>query len=245
MTNRDKNEPKRADIYEEFVLWSAMPPSERFKFGIETQEQFVEFYKIGINTPTAWKRRPEFEPRVTALRREWAFGRTGAVIEGIYRSALKGNPHSQKLWLQYFHNFSEKQEVTVTAQRMISIDDTLALIAALPKEKQEKHFAWIREFLHDASMAHQKAHAEGGEADALWHNPIPADWKPRYRLVDTEKVEEDEDVVETLKIPVAVPRRYATQCDQSVTYQKATSGSCAAGLASLPSSITQSREILC
>lgn len=45
VTNSDFRDVKRVDIYEEFCLWSAMPPSERSKFGIETQEQFVQFFK--------------------------------------------------------------------------------------------------------------------------------------------------------------------------------------------------------
>jgi hypothetical protein len=90
---------KRQDIYEEFILWSAMPPTERSKLGIETQDQFVKSYGIGINTPTAWKKNRDYERRVTELRREWAFGKTSAVIEGIYKSAVRGNTQSQKLWL--------------------------------------------------------------------------------------------------------------------------------------------------
>lgn len=189
VTNGENRQPKRVDIYEEFVLWSSMPPSERFKLGIETQEQFVEFYKIGINTPTAWKRRPDFEARVTLLRREWAFSRTSAVIEGIYRAALKGNPFSQKLWLQYFHNFSEKQIVAVAPARVGGVNDVLALIEALPENRREKHYAWLREFIYDASIAKQKAQEDGDMS--AWDQPMPEGWQPRYRLVDSEATDEE------------------------------------------------------
>lgn len=151
MTNRDNKAPKRVDIYEEFVLWSAMPPRERGKLGIETQEEFVEFYNIGINTPTAWKRRPDYEARVTAIRHEWAFDRTGAVIEGIYLSALKGNPFSQKLWLQYFHGFTEKAEVNVANKVEITVNDIRFIIEALPEPLKSKHYGYLRDLLADST----------------------------------------------------------------------------------------------
>jgi hypothetical protein len=212
VTSGENREPKRVDIYEEFVLWSAMPPTERIKLGIETQEQFVDFYKIGTNTPARWKRRPDYEPRVTALRREWAFGKTGAVIEGIYRSALKGNPFSQKLWLQYFHGFSEKQEVTVNHQGVVTVNDVISLIGALPKEQQEKHYAWVRELLLDASMAQQAAQRDGG----VWGEHLPVGWQPRYKLLDTE---EEGVVVEAPKTSAVFHHSSLSVCDPNALSQ--------------------------
>ncbi len=100
VTNSDSRGPRKINIYDEFVKWSALPPSERIKQGIETQEQFVEFYNIGINTPTYWKKQPNFKSKVRELRAEWTFGKTGAVLEGVYRSAMKGSTGSQKLFLE-------------------------------------------------------------------------------------------------------------------------------------------------
>lgn len=176
VTNSDKREPKRIDIFEEFVLWSAMPPTERYKLGIETQEQFVEFYKIGINTPTAWKQRRGYEERVTALRKEWAFGKTSAVIEGIYRSALKGNPMSQKLWLQYFHGFSEKLQIAQASQVVITTNDIRFLIESLPEPMKSKHYMFLRELLDDSVAA-----KDAGTVDASF-------WVERP--VESENVEE-------------------------------------------------------
>lgn len=226
VTSGENREPKRVDIYEEFVLWSAMPPSERMRFGVETQEQFCDFYKIGTNTPARWKRRSDYEARVTALRREWAFGKTGAVIEGIYRSALKGNPHSQKLWLQYFHNFSERQEVNLVQRATVSVDDMIFLIGALPKELQERHYRWMTELLHDASVAEQQAKREG----RVFGDHLPADWKPRYRLFDSEV--EDEVVVENKpKAPVVIHRHFASSCDSAAISQTATGAASATSFA--------------
>jgi len=187
VTKSDKRDPRRVDVYEEFVLWSAMPPSERSRCGIKTQEQFVKLYKIGINTPTAWKKRPEYEMRVTALRQEWAFSRTGEVIESIYRSALKGNPQSQKLWLQGFTEFSEKHEVKKPEERAsASVDDLLTLIEFLPEEKKKKYYDWITELLVEASIVQERARYQG---DTRLDAPMPTDWKPRYTLHDSQAVE--------------------------------------------------------
>ena len=165
VTNGENREPKRIDIYEEFVLWSAMPPSERMRLGIETQEEFVAFYKIGTNTPTRWKRRPDFELRVTALRREWAFGKTGAVIEGIYRSALKGNPFSQKLWLQYFLGFTERTETTTTNKVEVGVNDVRFIIDGLPEPECTKFHGYIREIVEFANMVKQAGTANPGVWD--------------------------------------------------------------------------------
>lgn len=167
VTNGENREPNRVDVYTEFILWSAMPPSERMRLGIETQEQFVDFYKIGANTPARWKRRPDFEARVTTLRKEWAFGKTSAVIEGIYRSAVKGNPFSQKLWLQYFHDFSEKQMVQHKIMSTVSVDDVRFLVDVLPEPERAKCQGHLREII-DALALHRH------------NNPNDPRWSERH-----------------------------------------------------------------
>lgn len=141
----------KVDIYEEFILWFAMPPMERMKLGIENQQQFIEYYKIGKNTPTVWKARYDFKQRVTEMRNDWAFDKTSDVIQGIYRSAIKGNDRSQKLWLQYFMGFSERVEVANTTKVEIGVNDIRFLIESLPEPLKTKHYANLRELLDDAS----------------------------------------------------------------------------------------------
>jgi hypothetical protein len=184
VNNREIRDVKRIDVYEEFILWSAMPPTERIKLGIETQEQFSQFYKISINTPTAWKRRHGFEQRVTALRKEWAFSKTGAVIEGIYRSALKGNPHSQKLWLQYFHGFSEKVEVKQTPQIILTANDIRFIIEGMPEPQKSICWDHLRSIMDEAIMLRQK----GLLIDALMYEDTSEDGGIK-RLYDDVKNE--------------------------------------------------------
>jgi hypothetical protein len=154
--NGDLREPSKADVYHEFILWTAMPPKERGQLGIETQTEFCKHYGIGINRPRAWKMRPDFISQVTELRRQWAFDKTGEVIQGIYLSALKGNPFSQKLWLQYFLGFAEKTEVDVNTQTTFTVNDIRYVIEALPEQLKQKHYANLRELLDD-SAAHANA----------------------------------------------------------------------------------------
>lgn len=170
LANQGSRVPYKASVYEEFILWTAMPPKERDKLGIETQGEFTKHFKIGEGTPTAWKARPDFIARVTELRRQWAFDKTGNVIEGIYISALKGNPFSQKLWLQYFLGFTEKTEVENTNKVEVSINDIRHLINQLPEPLRFKHHANLRELLDDASATANTRDAE----DSSW-TTRPAD----------------------------------------------------------------------
>ncbi len=207
VTNSDKREVKRVDIYEEFCIWSAMPPSERIKLGIETQEQFVEFYKIGINTPTAWKRRNDYRLRVTSLRTEWAFSKTSAVLESIYRTAIKGSAQSQKLWLQYIHGFGDKREIPDANKPSLHVDDLLFLIGMLPKELQEKHYDHMRELLDDSAR-----HKHELEKSEEWDQVVDKDWAPPFTLesVTEEYLNEQEEKKKEVISRVNTPSRYPT-----------------------------------
>lgn len=183
MENKEKNkkaiakktgsnrELKRQDVYHEFVLWTAMPPQERGKLGINTQGEFCQHYNLSHNMPARWKERPEFIRDVTELRRQWAFEKTGDVIQGIYLAALKGNPFSQKLWLQYFLGFTEKQEVTTTKAVEIGSNDIRFLIDGLPEPEKTKFHGYITEIIDYAN----KIRNARDVADDIWADSRPAD----------------------------------------------------------------------
>lgn len=144
---------KRVDVYNEFILWSAMPHMERIKLGIETQGQFCEYHKIGVNTPTSWKARPDFEARVDKILAMWAVDKTPDVVHGIYRAAVKGNPMSQMLWLQYFKRFSTKQADADEEKRKkvdIGINHIIFIINGMPEPLRSEHHANIRKLIDDA-----------------------------------------------------------------------------------------------
>ena len=141
---------RRVDAYSEFIIWTSMPASERGKLGIETQREFCAKYNLGVNVPTKWKRRPDFIAEVTEIRRQWAFEKTSDVLRGIYLGAVKGNPYSQKLWLEYFLDFREKSEVGVTVKASgILIGDIQFLIDSLPEPLRTEHNVNLRKLLED------------------------------------------------------------------------------------------------
>ncbi len=163
VTNSDNNQIKKDNIYEEFILWSALPPSERAKSGIETQEQFADHYKIGVNTPTAWKKKYGFEDRVKLIRREWAASKTGGVIESIYNSAMNGNAQSQKMWLEHFEKDTRKDSENGQHIPVIHPEDILFIIQSMPEPYRAKHVLFLQEFLNDAQKLRYSGHLEDKE----------------------------------------------------------------------------------
>lgn len=143
-------------------MWTAMPGLERIKLGWDTQKQFCDAHHIVEKTPSNWKKRPEFWKRVESLRAEWAKDKSGDVIYGIYRAAVKGNPLSQKLWLQYFHNFAEKTEHTESKVVEVSVNDIRFVIDQLPEPLRTKHYDNLTELLDDASAFERARGSEDG-----------------------------------------------------------------------------------
>ena len=143
-------QPYKASLYDEFILWFAAPSPYKQKIGLETQKQFADYYGTSERNLSRWKERYDFEPRVRELRRKWGFEKTGAVIEGIYRSAVKGNPLSQKLWLQVFEGFAEKTEVEHTKKVEIGVNDIRFIIEGMPEPTRTKFYGYIREIIDEA-----------------------------------------------------------------------------------------------
>lgn len=168
-TNREKTALIKPDIYREFILWTAMPHPEKVKLGLETQGAFCEHYNIGKNTPGAWKMRPDFESRVDALLKMWSTDKHPDVVHAIYRSAIKGNPMSQMLWLQYFKRFNPKADAEADRKKVeISENDIRHLIEILPEPLKSKHYANLRDLLDDASSV---ANARVAEDDRWTEKP--------------------------------------------------------------------------
>ena len=158
---------KRTDVFNEFVLWSAMPYSERVKLGVETQSEFAEFYKVNKTTLSRWKQRPDFESHVDKILRIWAMEKTPDVIQGIYKAAVRGNPYSQTLWLQYFKGFNPKAKEEEGPKRVeYGVNDIRFLIEALPEPLRTKHHANLRELIEDGMRLRHAGQLENLERPA-------------------------------------------------------------------------------
>lgn len=169
---------KRADVYNEFVYWYAMPPGERMKLGIETQAEFAEVNKVHVNTLSAWKSRADFIARVEEIHRRWGDEMTGGVIRAIYQTAVKGNPMSQLLWLQYFKGFNPKAEAEKKSEKVeITVNDIRFLIEALPEQLRKKHYDNLRDLLDD-SAAVATAIDQGETPEGIQHI-ANGDWSDR------------------------------------------------------------------
>lgn len=163
----NKTTPIKLSVYNEFVLWTAMPYVEKDKLGLETQAQFAEYYKVNAATLTRWKQRPDFEQRVDAILKMWATDKTPDVVHSIYRTAVKGNPMSQMLWLQYFKGFNPKKNETDENQQRSGggVGDLKHLVDQLPEQMREKHYGYIRELLADISAFRNARDVESDD----WH----------------------------------------------------------------------------
>ncbi len=144
-------QPKRRDLYTEFILWTAMPSEEKKKLGLEWQMDFAKHHNVEESTLSRWKRRADFEVRVDAILKMWGADKTPDVVHAIYKTALKGNPLSQKLYLQYFKGFSEKTEVQHTAKVEVGVNDIRFIIDGLPEPERSKFHGYIREIVDYAN----------------------------------------------------------------------------------------------
>ena len=144
--------PAKTDVFDEFILWFALPSAQKKLSGIETIGSFAEKNDVNPTTLHRWKQRPEFEVRVRDLRKRWAFDKTSDVIESVYKSAIKGNDKSQKLWFQLFEGFSERTENVQTQQVELSVNDLRFLIQGFSPEEQEKYYGYIREIIDRAAI---------------------------------------------------------------------------------------------
>ena len=145
-----KTESEYREIFEEYVLWFAMPDKQKEIMGIESDTAFADEWEINRRTLLTWRDRPEFETKVRHLLKKWAFGKTGNVIMGMYKAAVRGNDRSQKLWMQVFEGFTEKTETTQTIKVELNPGDIRFIVDGFPEHLKEKYYGYLREILDTA-----------------------------------------------------------------------------------------------
>jgi hypothetical protein len=156
--------PNKASVYNEFILWSAMPPMEQARLGIETQEAFCEYYKISRDTCWHWKQRPDFQSRRMAILKIWAKDRTPGVVQGIYRAAVKGNSDSQRIWLKYFEGWVEETKIDHTQKVEITTNDIRFIIEGMPEKEKEQCYGYLREILDISQSLREAGRLQDGTA---------------------------------------------------------------------------------
>lgn len=166
-TTANKTPMKRPALYTEFILWSAMPEGQQRALGIENQKQFAEYHSVDEATLTRWKHRPDYEERVDKILKAWSIGKTPTVVHGIYRAAVKGNPMSQLLWLQYFKNFNTKQDTDGGKGQKVEIseNDFRFIVDGFPEPARTKYHGYITEII---DYGHALRTARDSEDD-IWN----------------------------------------------------------------------------
>lgn len=156
---------RKPNTYLEFILWSAMPDPEKIRMGLEWQKDFAEYYHLEESTLSRWKQRPDFQDRVRKIIKMWAFDKTPNVVQSIYRSAIKGNSDSQRIWLQYFEGWSEKTQVEHVIKVQMAPGDLRFVIDGMPEEYKQKFYGYIREIIDTAVALRNAGKFQDGYAE--------------------------------------------------------------------------------
>jgi hypothetical protein len=159
-----ESELRKPTQYQEFILWSALPTPEKIRLGLEWQKDFAAHYHLQERTLSVWKQRSDFKDRVRKIMKMWAFDRTPDVILGIYRSALKGNSDSQRIWLKYFEGWVEETKVDHTLKVEISSNDIRFLIEGMPEKEKLECYGYLRNILDISQSLHNSGRLADGTA---------------------------------------------------------------------------------
>lgn len=134
-------EPFKDGTYEDFLVWFALPTTERQKAkGYNTVTEYSQYNDIDRTTLWRWRKSPEFRKRVNTIRKDWGDDMTAQVFDGWKMACMKGNPKAIELWLSYFHGFDKKNVHEVQTQQHVEPNDIRALIEELPEDEQEHYY---------------------------------------------------------------------------------------------------------
>lgn len=158
----------KADIFNEFAIWGSLPTEERYKIGApKNLSEFAERYGVDNDTLTRWKKREDYIFKVEEAYRQWSRDKTADVFNGIYKAAVRGNPGSQLLYLQYFRGFNPKTEVVHTKKIEVGVNDIRYLIEQLPEELKKLHYANLQQLFDDAQHLRNTGQLENSAAPAI------------------------------------------------------------------------------
>ena len=156
----------KQEVFDAFVLFMSMPDPDKAKMfdvpfdekkgryeWIPKQVDFAKKYGVSQETLSGWKRRKDFVSAVDAKHRQWGLDTVPNVMAALYRRCLKyGISTDIELFLAYYQNWDRKQVIRHEHEKF-DMNDVRALIAPLPKEKQEKFYALIDEIIGEARVS--------------------------------------------------------------------------------------------
>lgn len=119
---------KEIMVLRKFVNWFSVIKDARRP---RLHGEFAKENGVSIDTLTDWKKLKGFfdEVKLAGLVSNRNF--SPEVIGGILRAAKKGNPASQKLWLQYFEGFTDKVEFEDKTPNKLTPEERKELAKAL------------------------------------------------------------------------------------------------------------------
>lgn len=160
----------KPDVFEEFVIWFALPREEKKEMGITTQAQFATKHGLSQDTPTDWKKRRDFMVRIKELRDSWAKERTQDVIGALYKGATSQNntsPQDRKLWMQVVEGWNEKAEIDLTVKSQINQNDIRYVIEQLPEPQRSTAYEHLRAIIDLADSLRDSGQLEDRTADIV------------------------------------------------------------------------------
>ena len=130
---RTKKALVKPDVFEEFVLWMSIFEGVREP---RTQAEFCEKFLVNKNTLSAWKQRDDFWNKVEVEWKKWGREKTINVINKLYTKIMQeGESSNIKLWIQYFLDWTEKQETKVKFEKLEEIS---VMIRAIIEKKYDE-----------------------------------------------------------------------------------------------------------
>jgi DNA primase catalytic subunit len=133
---------------EQYAKWLAFPvllrrltPIQIQELGMDPNEiesylmvksriELAKYFKVGRKQLYRWVEKEGFRQRVWELEKEWGSERTPNVLLGLYRAAVReGDAARVKLWLEYFREWQEKQEVRMESNDIKTLTEEIKKLA--------------------------------------------------------------------------------------------------------------------
>lgn len=171
------------EVYKNFVEYYALPDPDKCAFleiafdtklkkYVEepTMKLFAKKFGVHTNTLTGWKKREDFLSAVDRRRKEWGMDRTSNVLSALYRRCIQyGMSYDVETYLAYFEGWDKKKAIEAPTTKF-GMDDIRAIIAPLPKDKQEKFYAIITQIITEAESARGDSEVQGDQLDESGSN---------------------------------------------------------------------------